>query len=83
MTDRREADTIHLVVDPVACEAVGVCAYLARHLIELDRWGYPLVPVRDLRPRDASEAGRAARACPRRALHLVVVQAGNQPKALT
>lgn len=71
MMRRRKVLRTRLVVDPVACEAVGLCAYLAPDIVELDRWGYPIVQPARLRPEQAAAAGRAVRACPRRALHLL------------
>ncbi len=59
-----------LRVDPIACEAVGLCTHLAPGVVDLDRWGYPIVPARDLDPREAAEARGAVRGCPRRALWL-------------
>ena len=29
----------------MACDGVGVCAHLAPDLVELDRWGYPMIPA--------------------------------------
>lgn len=59
-----------LLVDPVACEAVGLCAHLAPEVVDLDRWGYPVVPRLPLTDDDLGAARRAVRACPRRALGL-------------
>lgn len=59
-----------LRVDPIACEAVGLCAHLAGAVVDLDRWGYPIVPARALAPGEVPGARRAVRACPRRALWL-------------
>jgi ferredoxin len=70
-----EQSSARIVVDPVACEAVGLCAYLAPELISLDRWGYPIVPQRALGLEDERAAVRAARGCPRRALALVTADA--------
>lgn len=57
-----------LRVDPIACEAVGLCAHLAPGVVDLDRWGYPVIgPVT---PADREAARRAVRACPRQALWL-------------
>ena len=58
-----------LRVDMAACDGVGQCAFVAPELVQLDRWGYPVL-------RDDAAAGpaadraarRAVRACPRRAL---------------
>jgi ferredoxin len=71
MTRHRKPADLRLAVDPVACEAIGLCAYLAGDLIELDRWGYPRVPNGKLGRKEVSAARRATRACPRRALHLL------------
>ena len=62
----------HLVVDPVACAGVGLCSHLARDLVELDRWGYPLVQTDDLTRAEERQATRAVRGCPRQALAIVV-----------
>ena len=59
-----------LRVDPIACEAVGVCVQVAGAVVDLDRWGYPVVPARALTRGEVEQAERAIRACPRRALWL-------------
>ncbi|GEN81123.1 ferredoxin [Actinotalea fermentans] len=72
-----------LRVDMVACDGIGQCALVAPGLVELDRWGYPVVREdagtdddRSARRaaaaarRAAAAARRAVRACPRRALWL-------------
>lgn len=64
---RAPADTQRLRVDPVACEGVGLCAQVADRVIELDRWGYPVIEA-ELDARGLKAARRAVRACPRRAL---------------
>jgi ferredoxin len=59
-----------IVVDPIKCEAHGLCAELLPERITLDEWGYPLI---DTRPIPASLAGlarRTVRACPTLALRL-------------
>jgi ferredoxin len=60
-----------LVVDPISCEAVGVCAQLAPAVVDLDRWGYPVVPGGVLTRSERRAARRAVRGCPRKALALV------------
>ena len=65
-----------LRVDMVACDGIGQCALVAPGLIDLDRWGYPVIRdgsadvSGDGRGDDPDEAAarRAVRACPRRAL---------------
>ena len=61
------AATLRLRVDPVACEGVGLCARVADRVIELDRWGYPVIGT-GLDARELKAARRAVRACPREAL---------------
>jgi ferredoxin len=59
-----------LDINPIACEAHGLCAELLPERISLDEWGYPLIDDRPL-PRDLLEhARRAAAACPTLALRL-------------
>ncbi len=65
-----EPDPQRLRVDPVACEGVGMCAHLAPGLVDLDSWGYPVLPHRALGGRDLRAADSAVRGCPRRALFL-------------
>ncbi len=60
-----------LVVDPVRCTAVGMCAHVGRRVVDLDDWGYPLVPDAVLDGADVRAARAAVKACPRRALLLV------------
>jgi ferredoxin len=59
---------VRLRIDPTACAGVGVCAPIAG--VTLDRWGYPIVPVRALTADELPAAARAVRGCPRRALWL-------------
>jgi ferredoxin len=60
-----------VLVDPVACDGVGICAHLAPDLIRSDSWGYPVVTGRPGSPAQVRQAARAAAACPRKALLLV------------
>jgi ferredoxin len=57
-------------VNPIACEAHGLCAELLPERITLDEWGYPLVDGRPLRGSELEHARRAVRACPTLALLL-------------
>jgi ferredoxin len=63
--------SVRLVVDPVACDGIGMCARLAPDLVELDMWGFPIVATEPLVRGEAEQARRAAAGCPRRALLLV------------
>ncbi len=60
-----------LRVNPIACEAVGLCSHLAPELVELDKWGYPVLSDQILDEDEERVARRAVRSCPHRALALV------------
>ncbi len=62
--------TIHLDVDPIACDAFGYCAELLPELIGADEWGYPIVDGRPVPAELARLARQAVRDCPRRALRI-------------
>jgi ferredoxin len=59
-----------LRVDPIACDAHGLCAELVPELIRLDEWGYPIVPETPVPRRLEKHAKRAVAACPALALML-------------
>jgi ferredoxin len=59
-----------LRVNPIACEAHGLCAELLPELIRLDDWGCPILDESEV-PRDLlGLARRAVDACPTLALLL-------------
>lgn len=60
--------SVRLRVDPIACEAHGLCAELLPELIALDEWGYPVVDSEPVPPELEELARRAAAACPTLAL---------------
>jgi ferredoxin len=55
-------------VNPIACEAHGMCAELLPERIALDEWGYPIVDGAPLHGEELRHAIRAAQACPTFAL---------------
>jgi len=59
-----------LRVNPIACEAHGLCAELLPELIRLDDWGYPIIDEREVAPELIGLARKAAAACPTLALLL-------------
>jgi ferredoxin len=59
-----------LRVNPIACEAHGLCAELLPEWIALDDWGYPVLPDGDLPEELLDHARRAVDACPTLALLL-------------
>lgn len=69
---------MRLEVDPIKCEAHGLCAELLPERITLDEWGYPLIDGAPL-PRALEDlARRAASVCPTLALS---VRPGQLPRA--
>ena len=63
-----------IVVDPIACEAHGLCAELLPELIQLDDWGYPMISPNPVPRSLEALARRAVAACPTLALRLVEVK---------
>ncbi len=57
-----------LRVNPITCEAHGMCHELLPERIDLDEWGYPMFDSRPLEPELVDHARRAAQACPTFAL---------------
>jgi ferredoxin len=64
---RRQAE---LRVNPIACEAHGMCIELLPELISADPWGYPIVAPGPVPPRLMGLARRAVSDCPTLALLL-------------
>ena len=64
-----------LIVNPIACDAHGVCAELLPELIGRDRWGYPLISPEPVPEPLIKLARRAAACCPTLALRLSEPQA--------
>ena len=71
MTDR-------LRVNPIACEAHGMCAELMPEFIGLDPWGYPIVPDEPVPDELIALARRAAAACPTLAILISKGTAGRR-----
>ncbi|MCR6492590.1 ferredoxin [Cellulomonas sp. P24] len=65
---KKHGETSRLRIDAAACDGIGVCAHLASEVLELDRWGFPIITARELSRSELSAARRAVRACPRKAL---------------
>ena len=62
--------SLTLRVNPIACVGHGMCAELLPEMIELDRWGYPILATRPIPRPLVDHARRAAQACPTLALLL-------------
>jgi ferredoxin len=65
-----------LRVDPIACDAHGLCAELFPERISLDDWGYPVVDPRPIPAELEAHARRAVDACPTLALALTRAERG-------
>jgi ferredoxin len=63
-----------LQVNPIRCEAHGLCAELFPEWIRLDDWGYPIIDPRPVPRQLERHARRAVLECP--ALALALVRAG-------
>ena len=59
-----------LQVNPIACDAHGVCIELLPELISADPWGYPIIRPGPVPLRLQPLARRAVAACPTLALML-------------
>jgi ferredoxin len=59
-----------LRVNPIKCEAYGLCAEMLPESIDLDDWGYPIIKSTELSPELEKHAQRAVAACPKLALLL-------------
>ena len=62
--------SIHMRVNPIACEAHALCVELLPELIRLDDWGYPILESSQIPIDLLSLAERAVDACPTLALVL-------------
>jgi ferredoxin len=61
---------LELLIDRTACTGHGLCAELLPEVLDLDEWGYPLVPSGPVPGRLEQHARRAVTACPVLALRL-------------
>lgn len=65
---------LRLRVDPIGCQAHGLCAAEFPDGIELDEWGYPIIATGPIGADQIRRAKRAASACPVLALRLLAVR---------
>jgi ferredoxin len=68
-------------LNPIACEAHGLCAELFPERIVLDEWGYPIIDDRPIPAHLLVHARRAAAACPTMALLLERAERDRVPAA--
>jgi ferredoxin len=62
--------SMKLRVNPILCDGYGHCAELLPELVELDEWGYPIVPREPVARSLELAARHAVKMCPRLALSL-------------
>ncbi len=62
--------SVRIRVNPIACEAHGLCVELLPELIRLDDWGYPIIDQPEVPADLLGLADRAVEACPTLALIL-------------
>jgi ferredoxin len=61
-------------VDPIKCEAHGLCAELLPERITLDEWGYPIIDPTPIPASLQDLARKTVNACPTLALKLRAVE---------
>ena len=71
-----------IVVDPIRCDAHGLCAELLPERISLDEWGFPLIDSEPLPASLEDLARRTVEACPTLALRLAAVQSAGRESRL-
>ena len=62
---------MRLRVDPIRCDAHGMCAELLPERVTLDDWGYPIIDAKPMGDTLLELARQAVSACPVAALRLV------------
>ncbi len=62
--------SVHLRVNPIACDGHGLCAELFPERVSVDDWGYPIIDERSIPMELEEHARRAVDACPTLALML-------------
>jgi ferredoxin len=60
-----------LRINPLRCDAQGLCAELFPEWIAYDDWGYPIIRRDAIPPELREHAQRAVASCPRVALEIV------------
>ena len=75
--EQRESLSRRIKVNPITCQAHGMCAELLPEMITLDDWGYPIIDERPIPPELLDLAKRAAEACPTFALLITAAEKTN------
>jgi ferredoxin len=77
---RSRAQPRELAVNPIACQAHGVCIELLPERISADPWGYPVLAPGPVPPDLLSLAQRAVNSCPTLALRLRATMSPEPPQ---
>ncbi|HWF54414.1 MAG TPA: ferredoxin [Solirubrobacteraceae bacterium] len=56
--------TLRVRINPIACDAHGLCVEMLPELFRLDDWGYPIIDAPEVPAELESLAAMAADACP-------------------
>jgi ferredoxin len=64
------AEDRRLILNPITCDAHGICAELLPEMIQLDDWGYPMISPQPIPPELETHARRAVATCPTLALRI-------------
>jgi ferredoxin len=75
----RSPRELELRVNPIACDAHGLCIELLPEIISADPWGYPVIRPGPVPVRLLSLARRAVADCPTLAL-LLAERAAGEPR---
>jgi ferredoxin len=70
---------MRLEVNPIKCEAHGLCAELLPEHVRLDEWGYPLIESAPIPAGLVDLARRAADVCPTLAIRLRAAERSMSP----
>lgn len=76
-SQRQSGQDVRLRVNPITCDAHGLCIELLPELITSDPWGYPVIRPGPVPAELRSLAKRAVAACP--TLALLLTPAPEQP----
>lgn len=74
----KSGTALRLRVNPLACEAHGVCMEALPEMIGSDPWGYPILSEHPVPAHLLAHARRAAATCPTLALGLVDADAARR-----
>jgi ferredoxin len=63
-------------INPIACDAHGLCVEMLPELMRIDDWGYPIIDTSEIPPELEALAQRAASLCPTLAIVIEEVPSG-------